>query len=522
MPESSKVIINDQDNSDQITGATLGVAGFEGITRRGPINRPDLLITSLGQFRKIYGPSNSSSDFAFQCERVLKRGGKLRINSIKHYTTITDNTTLSALFAAPANPIKDATPTSLFSLKSKYPGVDYNSLKVTIQNASNGKAGSFDLILKLTGDEGNALEQYKNITMAPTTIAASHWLDEIIQNSNLAVPTYLDLSAIAQTRPINGTFNFVGGSDGGAVIAADYIGDQGAKNGIYAFDAFDDMGDISIPVISDPTVNDALAVYAETRQDIQALLHLPNSATTAAALVTARGNTDTKYSAYFAGGIVIQDPVSNQPVSFSEIADIININNYVDQTYFPWISRANFVKGNIDDAIGVVNNFGSPGQINDLELLAQNQINMIIAANRKVYLKGNFSGQIEASKASYFAIVRGLIYVKKTIKPVLEKYLEEPADIETFIKLFKEVEPFLDSLTSNEFLYKGAGASGKGYDWQGDQDSTDINNLQFNTKEELDKGNYTVNLLLYPINSIQVLTLNISLNSLSGSVQFSI
>lgn len=522
MPESSKVILNDSDNSDQIVGANLGLVGFSGLTRRGPVNRPDIIITTLAMFRQIYGPSAVNTDFAFQCERVLKSGGQLRINGIKHYTTISDKTTLTALYAAPASDIKDtalSNPVNLFSAQSKYPGADYNNVKLIISAATNGKSNYFNLTVLLTGDEANATETYKNLSVTNTNVANSTYLDEVNQASNLVVLTYLDLSGYVDTLyPAQGTTPFIGGSDGGGVIDADYVGDVVAKTGLYALDQFDDMTDVAVPVISTSAVNIALANYAAGRGDLQALVHLSHNNVTAAEYITARGNTDTKYQGIFAGSISSTDPGTGVVTQFSEIADIVIINNYVDKAFAPWISRANFVRGSISNATGVVNNFGSPGNANDLELLAANQINMVIAANRKVYLKGNFSGQLEASKASYFNIVRGLVYVKKTLKPTLEEYLEEPADIPTFIKLFKEVEPFLDSLTTGRFLYKGAGVSGKGYDWQGDQDATDINHLQYNTPTELDKGNYNVNLLLYPINSIQVLTLNISLNSLAGAV----
>lgn len=525
MPKSSRVNITDTDNSDQIVGAGLGLAAVSGVTRRGPALRPDIIITNLTQFRKIYGGVITTSDFPFQCERILKNGGQLRINSVRHFTTITDKSTLTALPAAIALAIKDvagSSPNSLFTAASKYAGADYNNLRLIISNPTNGKtASAFNLTLQIIGDEANATEFYQNLSVTNTDVASSHYLDEVNNNSNLAILTYLDLHTIGtQMRPLNGTYVFASGSDGGTVVQTDYIGDQGAKTGLYSFDAFDDISDIAVPVISDSSVNAALALYADGRKDLQALLHLSNTVTTAAGLVTARGVTDTQYMGVFAGGIIKTDPNTKVQTQFSEIADIININNYVDKTFFPWTSRANFVKGIIKDADGVVNNFGSPGSSADLDLLAGNQINMVINANKKVYLKGNFSGQLDNSKASYFNIVRGLIYVKKSLRPTLEKYLEEPDDIPTFNALFKEVEPFMDSLTSNRFLYKGAGVSKKGYDWNGDQNASDINSLQFNTPDDLNNGIYNIQLLLYPISSIQTINLGISLNSLSNTINF--
>lgn len=521
MLQSSTVNISEQDNSDQVAQAQLGISALSGVVRRGPVNRPDILINNLTQWRKLYGSVIPTSDCPFQVEKILKAGGQIRFNGIRHYTDITDKSTLSAVTGALAAPIPNATPVGLFSATAKYPGADYNNINIIISAASNGKADYFNMRVILTTDAVNATEDYFNLQVTNTLVGDSKYLDDVNNRSNLVIFTYIDLSAlVAQTRPVNGTYSITGGTDGGAVVQTDYIGDPGVKTGLYAFDAFDDFFDIAIPVISDGSVNTALALYADNRKDCQAIIHLPHSVQTAAQLVTARGSVDSKYAAYFAGGISKTDAVTGAVNTYSEIADIININNYVDDKFKPWTSRANFVRGIIKDATGVVNNFA--GDTNNLNLLAGNQINVVINKKGKVYLKGNFSGQLETSKASFFNIVRGLIFLKKTLEPTLEKYLEEPCDIPTFIKLAKEVEPFLDSLTDGEFFYKGAGQSKKGYDWKGDQDAADITKVVINNLPDINLGNYKVILDIYPINSIQAITTIIGINAVDQSVSIDI
>ncbi len=522
MLQSSTVDIEEQDNSSQVVQPILGIAAIEGVCRRGPVNRPDLLMQNVTMWRRIYGGVIPTSDFPFQAEKILNAGGQLRINGIRHYTDITDKTSLTALPAALATSIKNATPTGLFTFGSKYPGADYNNVRIVIAGASNGKADYFNLsVVHLTDPQNGTEPTYENLLVTNTTIGNSHYLDTINNQSEIVKVTYLDTSAIVvQTRPVDGTYALVGGSDGDAVVAADYIGDNGAKTGLYAFDGFDDFFDVAIPVISDTSVNTALALYADNRKDIQALIHLPHTIQTADEYVTARGTTDTKYQGIFAGGIIKVDANTKAQTTYSEIADIININNYVDKKFHPWTSRANFVRGIIKDASGVVNNFA--GDQNSLNTLAGNQINMIINKKGKIFLKGNFSGQVETTKASFFNIVRGLIFLKKSLEPTLEKYLEEPNDLPTWIKLAKEVEPFLDSLTTGEFFYQGAGQSKKGYDWKGDQDVSDITQVVINNLPDINLGIYKVILDTYPINSIQKLSLIIGINSVDASVSIDI
>lgn len=517
---ASRVIIRDEDYSYQALGALKGISGFIGTFRRGPIADPSILITSAQQLRSLYGGPITGSDDYILAERVLTRGGKLRIVNVRNYTDPTDPSTLTATKAGdvtvtgddPADPGQSTV--NIFKLSPKYPGADYNNLKAVISTASNGQTlmGYFNLTIYIEGDEFYTTETYQNLRVPDrVTVADQTWLSDVLANSQLVVPSYLDLSGIGGTDavvPSNGTKTFTGGSNGSAVVPADIIGNQAAGTGIYALDAYDDMYDFAAPSITETSVHIAGANYAAARGDIEYLAHLSHNLKTPAALISARAGitVDSKYYSVFSGGVIISDPVTGERRAISEVADVMGIGAYVDENFNPWFSQSNYTRGFIPNAIDVNYNLGSSGAYPQLNQLANRQINMVVAANGLIYLKGNFSGQFGSSLGSFRHVTRLLIYIKKTLKPILEKYLDEPNEFTTWRNLYDEVKPFLQSL-------KDGRATHSIPKWQGDQDATKLSDLKVNKPSDIDAGKYRVLLTIDPVGTINELTLVIGISS---------
>ena len=152
--------------------------------------------------------------------------------------------------------------------------------------------------------------------------------------------------------------------------------------------------------------------------------------------------------------------------------------------------------------MGVVNNF-APGGSTKLDQLAQRQINAVVNISGRNFIKGNFSGQLASSRKSFMNIVKLLIYIKKSLQPSLENYLEQPNDFTTFRQIWQEVSPFLDNLASkeNRALVE--------YSWQGDQFANTDADLTVNNRADLDQGKYVARLYLKEVVSLQELTINI-------------
>lgn len=513
MPDTAKVNFNEIDLTPSVGSGLKGVNAVQGITKRGPYLRTDILIKSWEEFVRIFGGELAGNDFPTLCKRALDGGSQLRVNRVGHYTTIGNASTLTSLKAAVAVPFQNAqgTPQTLFEISPKYAGLDYNNIIITIKNASNGDINSFDLIIDHL-EESNLTESYKNLKVVSGVITDSEFLKGISLNSELVDITYLDTSAITDIRPINQVHSFTGGTDGGVIVDTDYIGDSASGTGFHAFDDIDDCITISVPNLSTAAIHIAGVAYVESRKDMIYLIHLASLTANGLVAEKAALNIDSNYVGFYAGGLKVTDNITGAEKSISELGDIIGLSASVDADtqYGPWYSFAGDTRGRIFNALGVVTNFGTPGRYNDLNLLANRQINCVVVQDGKIKLSGNFTGQLKQSRLSYISNRKLLITIKKDLKPILNSFLEEPTDIILFKAIYRTVKPYFDSLKSDEKRAISA------YRWEGDQRVSTLNDVVINKKSDLDQGKYRVKLFITDIVSLQEFTVDITLSPLAG------
>lgn len=398
-----------------------------------------------------------------------------------------------------------ATNNELFTPVLKYEGADYNNLSLVFSAASNGNSAYFNMAI-VHAIEPDLNESYANLTIPGNPTAAnSHYLDTVKQASQLLDFTYSDLSGTSgQQVPKFYTYEFTGGSDGTAPVAADYVGDAAGQNGFNSFDTIDDALQFAAPELSDNTVHVGGGAYAENRQDMIYIAHLSNASTTADAYCTARQatNINSYFTMFVGGGLIITDPVTGLEKNISEAGDVIGIMAVNDNMEGPWAQPAGLNRGVISNILGVVNNFGSSGLYNSMNQMVNQQINMVVSANNAVYLNSANTAIASSSKLSFVATVRYLCWLKKTLSPTLVRYLQEPGDIPIFKALFKEVEPFFDNQVDIGALVD--------YSWQGDQDAKDLQNLVINNTNDLDQGKYKVRLYLDKASPLQEITVDLT------------
>jgi len=513
MPNSAKLILQEVDQSFQVQSPLQGLNAVLLQTLRGPYGANDEIFTNEQQFRKVYGGDSPTLLGATQAIRALNNGSMLRVVKMGHYTTISDPTTLSAVKAAWDTSSTDylvvAVGVTAARITMKYPGLDYNNLQLKITAADNGDSNYFNIEINHLL-EPNLNEKYPNLTIPGTpTVNNSHYLDDIISKSRLINITYSDLSA--QTAPLNpttGTWLATGGSNGGAVVDNDYIGNS-AGTGLHALDAYDDFECFSALDNESSAFLNAGGAYANGRQDCVFIGHLGISNTTVSSLTSLRTSLtiDTRYAYLINGGVKIKNPFitsdSPTPLNLPETGDVLGIAGASSAKFGPWWSFAGIQRGSLSgDVLGVVNNF-APGGSANLDLLAQKQINCVVSISGNIYIKGNFSAQKAFSRKSFMNVVKLIIYLKKTLRPTLERYLEQPNDFRNFREIYNEVKPFLDSLKGAE---KRALID---YRWDGDQFANSDEDLKINSRANLDAGKYQVNLWLKEIVSLQEFTLSI-------------
>lgn len=414
------------------------------------------------------------------------------------------------------NAILDATSTPLFSLAPKYPGANYNNLKVSLLKASNGDASFFDLQIELLG-ESDMTELYRNLKIpGAVTIGNSKYLDIVVKTSQLVDVTYLDLSGIVSLPivPEINAFLYEAGSDGGNLTATDYIGDTGSKTGLSAIDRIDDCIEFAAPGYNNNTFHLAASAYASQRKDICYWADFGADYLTEDQMVAARvalGIDDT-YTEFFAGGIIVPDPITGADTEISAMGDILALSAVSDSANGPWYSFAGPKRGVLKNVIKTKSGFGSNPKV--LDYLANYQINTVISKFGKIMIWGNFTSQKSLSVLSFLNTRRLNISMKKDMGPILFNFLEDPNDFETWKRMYLAVKPYLDGLKSKRAIFD--------YLWQGDQFANTLNDLVINNPTDVGLGKYKVKLKVKDIVSLQEFDLIIVITQSSVSFEESI
>lgn len=487
----------------QIADPPAGVLFLMGETKRGPLNDPSTLITSPKKFRELFGNIDTASEFPLQCMAALERGAALRVCRIMGGSPVT---------AVSGNAV-DGTD-SLFHFHAKGPGTDYNNLSVVIKAATNANADYFDLEVTLSSDT-MVTEYYANLKIVGTpTVAESTYLDIITTKSNLIEPQYADLSGLtAQLRPTNATLTFSTGTDGTTPILSDYTGSQATATGFHAFDQYDDAYAIACPELSESDLTGLTAAgqaYAEARKDLIYYQHLGSA--TAANLISERGSIDSPYVCFTAGGLEINHPITGAVTQVSELGYVLGNMCNVINTQKDWTAFFGPVNGLITGVLGVVHNFGSPAFFTDLDLLAQNRVNMVITRKGKTMFWDDYTSQVNPSPENFASTMNLIFYIKKTLGSILEKYIGKPTDFKLLYDLWVGVRGELGNLVNDRALFD--------YSWEGDQFATKNSDLQLNTPEDMQLGKVKVNLRIITISPLKEISVTIILTR--AGVQFSI
>lgn len=82
----------------------------------------------------------------------------------------------------------------------------------------------------------------------------------------------------------------------------------------------------------------------------------------------------------------------------------------------------------------------------------------------------------------FLSIVRLNLYIKKSLRPILESYLEEPNTWSTWKSMYYEGKEVMDDLVNRQAMSE--------YTWIGDQDATSYDDLQVNNEADVRQGKY--------------------------------
>lgn len=512
---SPQVTFKVTDLTERVPSLTQGITFIMGTARRGPINSPEQVFTSWPAFVRVHGGLTNDLS-TLMVKRILDKGGLVRFCRLAHYTTINNSSTLTATKAT-VDVIEDGDENELFELVAKYEGSDMNLVSIVIGAASNGRADHFNLSIEHSS-EPNLNELYTNIRIpGRPTVSDSNYLRRVVESSALVDVVYKDLSGIAGSAtltPVAGTTEFSGGINGSAITDTDIIGDSDSNTGFHSFDEYDDAYLITLAMnnVSD-AVHVAGSAYTANRKDLIYLMHLSHGLNTTTALINKRDSLliDNKFCMIVQGGLIVTNPQNGQKVNLDATTDVAALAANSDTNFGPWYSFSGNNRGIVTNALGVVNNYGTAGKAADLDIFANRQINSLINRDRALKLWGGFTAQVRESQESFVNIVKLVIFIKRSLRPLLENYLEEPNDMSTWKLMYYQVKPFFDDLISQRALYN--------YEWQGDQFATDLNSLVTNNASDVSDGKYKVKLILYAIPAIQGIEVELVLTKGNMSIE---
>lgn len=513
-----QVNFKDYDFTDQPAIPVDGITFVMGTSKRGPLNDPKDIISSWPRFVKEYGGLTSNTD-TLLVKRLLDKGGKIRFARLTKYTNIEDRASYEDKLAEPDDDFLNSDDMELFELVMKNPGADYNNVKAIVTAASNGSNNYFNLYIT-HALEPDLNESYINLSIPISATAENQSFLKNVTISSLFVDVvYKDLTTVtdkSKLLPIPTTINFELGEDRSNVLAAsDYVGSSVSNLGLNAFDAYDDSYQlVALGIL--PSENTSIMVagneYATNRKDLMYWTFLSNDFNTKESLITLRQSTaiNNEFSAFFAGGLKVNNPLTSMVINLNAITDIAALAAINDTKNGPYSSFSGNTKGNITGALGVVNNFGTAAKFNDLNELANRQINCLINNGGKIKLWGGFSSSTDNNQRKFISVVRGIMYLKKTLKPILENYLEEPNDIPTWRLMYMQAKDFLDSMVTKRALAS--------YKYYGDQNAPSLNDLEINNKADVLIGKYKIKLLVSFIPGMQEIEVNLILDN--GTLSF--
>ena len=475
------VVFNLVDKTISVPDIISGIAFVQGITERGPVHDPSKLIFSWPQFLQIFGGYIPESDFPLHCKLMLDRGIVLRVNSVKknpvHATAEIENTT-------------DDT---LFTLKSKFPGLSYNKLEAITTAATDSELGDFNLTIVY--NDGEYEEFYENLvtdeSVLITALGKSRWVELD------SMDAYVD-GVDPDLMPELETVEFEDGADGAAVEDVDF-------NDFSAFDPYEDSYFLAAPGWDGdlPAHCTAGEAYAAMRKDLRfyASVEVDDLYTE---MVTDRlALPYSRWISYSSGGWRIIDPITETPKEISELSHFVanGVNNVRFQN--PWFSFSG-PENSVPNVLGPVINYGTKAKFTELDTLNRNHINMAVTKSGINMFWGNFSAIRENSHMKFISTNNLIIYMNKVFGPILESFIEQPLDIPLFKTIFNTLKPYLDRLVS-------PGRAIFSYNYQGDQEAESLETLKINDPDDIQDGKYKIRISIVRINPLQEVELTISL-----------
>lgn len=224
---------------------------------------------------------------------------------------------------------------------------------------------------------------------------------------------------------------------------------------------------------------------------------------------------NSKWVSYFTSGLIYNNKYGI-PQSSSVLGTVLGLADASASTYGYNYSFAGVNRGVVGDAQGpVLPNYGSPARVADLEDLAQHYLNVFVIKDtpsfgKRTLLWHNFTSQVKSDSFRFLGVTGLVLNIKKTLRPILESYIEEPNYWGTWKDMYLKIKPLIDQWVADEAMTDPR--------WFGDQDASSWADLSINTEAEARAGHYKAVFIFKDIVALQDITLDVVIDSASKSV----
>lgn len=551
MPSTPKINFNFINNNVEVSTPQKGVSTVLARTTKGPVLDPSVLVTSITQFKREFGeelvPNGSKSNI----EAALERGSKLRIIRVvgPGSTNGLVNTEGKPCFTIEVDGKKvgvklttrragEAIGTDkTFSVKF---AVVNNTLNYEVVNAGGQQITSGPVFTYKTQDAHN--------NTSVDYLALASW----VQNNPYFKVAMVNLdSSGEETTPVSieSFLNKLAKIDGTstaikveikAATAAGTIGEvetsqPTSAQWITALEYIKDYTDSYNVILSHLDQHlgnsEAIKVYIALRtildeiNEFRGFIEIPWYDTNgvvrtldsivqlAQQLQTAIGHS--KWISYFAGGLKYSNSFGLQQNS-DVLGTVLGLADTSATGYGYNYSFAGVNRGVVLHAGGpVVPNFGSPARFKDLETLANNYVNIFVVKDtpsfgKRTLLWHNFTSQVKNDSFRFIGNTGLILNIKKTLRTILESYIEEPNIWSTWSDIYAVVKPIISNWVDNNAITDPK--------WNGDQDASSWSGLKVNTEEEVRQGKYHVVFTFKDVVSMQQVTVDVVLEKASKSI----
>lgn len=510
----ARVEVNILDLSTIATAGRKGIAAVAGITERGTPRTPRL-IKSWIEFVRYYGGYVADSQFPHLCKRALDSGATLLVSRIAHYSDIADVTTLAGQAATASYTY----PLWGVSMKAKDFGAWGNGLTCDIVAAASGLSGKVDIVVRLAG-----YPQFDYIVPDVNATMTASDIDDFNNRSR-----FVDIqTTYGALQPASGVAFTLGYEDYTALDENDYLGDVTAQTGLHAFDDSKEHTRIAIfePTSNLVALHDILIDYCEVN-GLMGFYPTPLFGNGWEAVdfrkregtyTTGTAVPDTWKCRLIYGAIKVKDPRTNLPITISIIADWIGAAARKDNNWKEWFAEAGSKRGVVINNSGIFYNLGTAARKDEADAVDIAGISMAIDHETfGVVCWGNSTLQRADTLLKHANVAELLLYLRRTIKTIVQSELFDPNDTITWKVIYRNVAAFMDYVKAERGVYD--------YKYDGDQDIDNIADATVNDPMDIAAGVYKFNLFVKPIPAMKyigvqvvVTNSNVDLNVLANNI----